>query len=321
MKIGLVTDSLSHLSFDELLNAANDLGLDCLEFATGNWSGAPHIDIDDLLSNPRKMKTFQQKVADHGLEISALNANGNPLHPGPDGYKEADVVDKTIELASRMGLQRVNMMSGLPGAPGDSHPNWITTAWPPETAKILEWQWHERVLPYWHKLVGEANRKGINQLCLEMHAGQIVYNVPGFKRLREAVGPTVGLNFDPSHLMWMGADPLAVIKEVGESIYHVHAKDTWINPQACQLASRLDYRPLSDVAGRSWSYVTLGFGHDELWWRQFCYALRLVGYDGVLSIEHEDMMLSRYEGVKKSVELLQRCMPVEVSDYELPPID
>ncbi|WP_375055316.1 sugar phosphate isomerase/epimerase family protein [Zobellella sp. DQSA1] len=320
MKIGLVTDSLSHLAFDDLLGTAAELGLDCLEFATGNWSSAPHIDIDKLLDSPAQMREFKARIEAHGLTISALNANGNPLHPGASGPGEAAVVDKTIELASRMGVERVNLMSGLPGAPGDKHPNWIVSAWPPETGKILEWQWQEVVLPYWQQLVKTANGRGINKLCLEMHGGQVVYNAASFRRLREAVGATVGLNFDPSHLLWMGADPLAVIRELGDSIYHVHAKDTWINPQPCALNSRLEILHHSQVAQRSWSYVTLGYGQSELWWRQFCYELRLAGYDDVLSIEHEDMTLSRYEGVKKSVELLQRCMPVEVSDYELPPI-
>lgn len=319
MKIGMVTDSLSHLDFDGLLKAATELGLDCLEFATGNWSSAPHINIDALLESPEKQREFQAKVKDHGLTISALNANGNQLHPR-EGEAESIVVDKTIELASRMEIERVNMMSGLPGAPGDSHPNWIITAWPPETSKILAWQWQEKVIPYWENLVEVANGRGIQKLCLELHGNQIVYNVPSFKRLRDAVGPTVGLNLDPSHLFWMGADPLAVVRDVGDCIYHVHAKDTWINPQSCALNSTLETLHHGKVAERSWSYVTLGYGNDELWWRQFCYALRLAGYDDVLSIEHEDMNLQRYEGVKKSVELLQRCMPVEASDYELPPI-
>ena len=320
MKIGLVSDSLSHLCFDELLKTSAELGLDYLEFATGNWSGAPHINLDDLLDNPARMREFQAKIKDHGLAISALNANGNQLHPAPSGQAEANVVDKTIELASRMDIERVNLMSGLPGAPGDLHPNWIISAWPPETGQILQWQWEEKVIPYWQQLVKTANGRGISKLCLEMHGGQVVYNAQSFKRLRGEVGKTVGLNFAPSHLLWMGADPLAVIRELGDCIYHVHAKDTWINPQACAQNSRLETLNHSQVSERSWSYVTLGYGQSELWWRQFCYELRLAGYDDVLSIEHEDMNLSRYEGVKKSVELLQRCMPSEVSDYELPPI-
>lgn len=319
MKVGMVTDSLAHLSFDELLKQSAELGLDCVEFPTGNWSSAPHINIDTLLEDPNARREFQAKVKDHGLEISALTANGNPLHP--KSHVEQDTcLRKTIQLANLMEIERVNAMSGLPGGPGDANPNWITVAWPPECHEILDYQWNEVAIPYWEKMVAYANKEGIQKICLELHGGQLVYNSETALRLRDAVGKTIGVNLDPSHLIWMGADPIACVRELGDSIYHVHAKDSLVDTQNAAVNTLLETRHSAQVSRRSWSYVTLGYGQDEGWWKRFCYALRVAGYNDVLSIEHEDVTLSRYEGVKKSVDLLRRCIAIEESDYELPDI-
>lgn len=320
MQIGMVTDSLGALSFEQVLDAAAGLGLDCVEFATGNWSAAPHIDIDALLASKPARDRFTAAVKDRNLAISALTCNGNSLHPGESGKAHDSVIRKSIELAPQIGVDRIVLMSGCPGAPGDSHPNWITVAWPPEATEILAWQWNEVLIPYWRDLVAFARDHGVNHLCLEMHGGQNVYNVATLLRLREACGETVGANFDPSHLMWMGADPVAAIEALGPAIFHVHAKDTRIDPRNVALNSRLETRPNAEARERSWNYVTLGYGHGEDFWRAFCLALRRVGYDGVLSIEHEDMALSPMEGLRKSVELLRRVYIVEKASYELPRI-
>lgn len=320
MKIGMVTDSLGSLGFEAVLDAAVTLGLDCVEFATGNWSAAPHIDIDALLKSKAARDRFAGRVAERGLSISALTCNGNSLHPGRSGREHDKVIRKTIELAPQLGVERVVLMSGCPGAPGDRHPNWITVAWPPEATEILEWQWNEVLIPYWRDLVAFARKKGIRLLCLELHGGQNVYNVATLTRLRDACGETVGVNLDPSHLLWMGADPIAAIEALGPAIFHVHAKDTRIEPRNAALNSRIETRPSVQAAKRSWNYVTLGYGQGEEFWRTFCLALRRVGYDGVLSIEHEDMALSPMEGMRKSVELLRRVYIVEPPSYALPKI-
>lgn len=320
MKIGMVTDSLGSLSFDGVLDAAVELGLDCVEFATGNWSTAPHIDIDNLLKSKAARDAFTRAVSTRGLTISALTCNGNSLHPGRSGREHDKVIRKTIGLAPMIGVDRVILMSGCPGAKGDKHPNWITVAWPPEATEILEWQWNEVLIPYWRGLVTFARKKGIRKLCLELHGGQNVYNVATLMRLREACGETVGVNFDPSHLLWMGADPIAAIDALGGAIFHVHAKDTRIDPRNVALNSRIETRPSAEAHERSWNYVTLGYGNGEDFWRAFCLALRRAGYDGVLSIEHEDMALSPTEGMRKSVELLRRVIIVEKASYALPKI-
>jgi len=306
MKIGMITDSLGSLSFDDMLAASTELGLETLEFACGNWSTAPHLDLAEMLGSDATRQEFLAKVKSHGLSIAALNCSGNPLHPGPQGAKHHQVTLDTIRLASLMGIDRVVMMSGLPGGPGDANPNWIITDWPAECLAIQAYQWDEKIIPYWRKLVAFSENLGIRKLCLELHGHQAVYNPTTLLRLRDAVGETVGANYDPSHPMWMGADPLAAVRILGEAIYYVHAKDTRVEPVAAALDGTLEARAGDRIAERSWNYITLGYGHGEEWWRQFCTALKLAGYDDVLSIEHEDMMMSPMEGMRKSVELLRR---------------
>jgi sugar phosphate isomerase/epimerase len=249
------------------------------------------------------------RLADHGLAISALNCSGNPLHPGELGRRHREVTSATIRLAGLLGVDRVVMMSGCPGGPGDTNANWVTTAWPPEAARVLAWQWDEVVIPYWRGLVREAADAGVARLCLELHGQQNVYNVASFQRLREAVGATVGVNFDPSHLFWMGADPLVAVRALGGAIYHVHAKDTRIDPRNAAPHGLIDVTPMERIGDRAWSYVTLGHGHDLPWWRRFCAELRLAGYDDVLSIEHEDLLLPPVDGVRQSVDMLQAAIP------------
>jgi sugar phosphate isomerase/epimerase len=308
MKIGMITDGLGALSFDELLDAAAELGIKMLEFAGGNWSSAPHMALDRLLDSAPARTEFIARLRDCGIAISALNCSGNPLHPGEIGERHRAVTRKTIALAGLLGVERVVMMSGCPGGPGDANANWVTTSWPPETQTVLKYQWDEVLIPYWRELCAEARQAGVTKLCLELHGHQNVYSVGTFLRLRDAVGETVGVNFDPSHLMWMGADPLAAIAALGPAIYHVHAKDTRLEPAPLARDGRIEIRPAEDVSHRAWNYVTLGHGNDLGWWRRFCQALAAIGYDDVLSIEHEDFALSPIDGVRQSVALLRRAI-------------
>jgi sugar phosphate isomerase/epimerase len=308
MKIGMITDSLAGFDVDALVATAARLGLDMLEFGCGNWSSAPHLELDRMLESAPARREFMARLDAHGIGVSALNCSGNPLHPGEAGRRHDAVTRKTIELASLLGVERVVMMSGCPGAPGDAHANWITTEWPPEVREILRWQWDDVLIPYWRELVAYANGVGIRKLCLELHGHQNVYNVRTLQRLRGTVGDTVGANFDPSHLMWMGADPLAAARALGEAIYHVHAKDTRVDPVVSGVNGVIETTTGERFRDRAWNYITLGYGHGEQWWREFVAVLAAVGYDDVFSIEHEDPMLSPLEGVEKSVAFLRNVL-------------
>lgn len=315
MKLGFVSDSLGGVSFKDMMDHAQRLGVSGVEVNTCGWSTAPHFDLETMLGNAAAQKAFQAEFDNRGLEIIALNANGNPLHPTDPTQGEG--LKNTIRVAGEMGIKTVITMSGLPaGSANDLMPNWVVSSWPPETQDILRYQWEEKLIPFWTEIVALANECGVEKIALELHGNQCVYNVPSLFQLREAVGPVIGANLDPSHLMWMGADPLVAAEVLGEAVYHVHAKDTFLNAPKQATTSLLENGSLMDIPSRSWSYITLGFGHGEEWWRQFCYRLKMGGYDGWLSIEHEDVLLNSLEGLEKSVTLLQNVMPSAPADYK-----
>lgn len=315
MKLGFVSDSLGGKSFEEMLDNAKRMGVSGVEVNTGGWSTAPHFDLAAMKSSANERKAFLRAFADRGLDIISLNANGNPLHPTDPG--QAECLKDTIRVAGEMGIKTVCTMSGLPaGSANDVMPNWVVSSWPPETQQILRYQWEDKLLPFWTEIVTLAKQAGVEKIALELHGNQCVYNVPSLLRLREAVGPVVGANLDPSHLFWMGADPLVAAEALGGAVYHVHAKDTMLNARVQATTGLLENGSLMDSPARSWSYITLGFGHGEEWWRQFCYRLKMADYDGWLSIEHEDVLLNSLEGLEKSVSLLKGVMPVAASDFK-----
>lgn len=316
MKLGFVSDSLSGLPLDTLLDHASRLGVSGVEVNTGGWSTAPHFDLAAMRSSADARRRFLAAFESRGLEVISLNANGNPLHPTQP--QQGECLKDTIRVAGELGIKTVCTMSGLPaGREGDLMPNWVVSSWPPETQAILKYQWEEKLLPFWSDVADLAKASGVERIALELHGNQCVYNAPSLLKLRAAIGPAIGANLDPSHLFWMGADPLAAAEALRGAIHHVHAKDTMLNAPVQAVTSLLENGSLTDIPSRSWSYVTLGFGHGEEWWRQFCYRLKMADYDGWLSIEHEDVLLNSLEGLEKSVALLKGVMPGAPADFKL----
>ena len=311
MELGLVTDSLASLPFEEMLDTAAGLGIATIELPTGGWSSAPHCDVRGLLADAAARDRFTGAIAERGLRISALNINGNQLHP-VIGQEIDGLVHATVDLASLLGVGTVVLMSGLPGgAPGDRTPNWVTTSWPPETQEVLAYQWDEVAIPYWKDLAAYGRERGV-RFAVEMHGDQLVYNTATLLRLREAVGDVVGANLDPSHPMWMGADPIAMVGELDGAVHNVHAKDTRVNERITAVNGRLDTQSVDRASTRSWNYVTLGLGHEggrQFWGRLFS-DLRASGYDGVLAIEHEDVLYDAVEALASTVALMGEVMPV-----------
>jgi sugar phosphate isomerase/epimerase len=317
MKIGVVSDSLANLSRAEMLDFCRQSGIRGIEFNAGNWSTAPHLNLQELLSSASAREEFRAEVQSFDLEIIALNCNGNQLHP-VEGAAHSQCVRDTIKLSGLLNLKKVIMMSGLPAAnAGDMVPNWITSSWPPENQAVVEWQWKERLLPWWRDLIAYAADHGVEQLAVEMHGNQLVYSPRMLRRLRDEIGPIICANLDPSHLMWMGADAIAACDYLGPAIAHVHGKDTFINGPLAAIATLLENGPLDTCTNRSWTHATIGVGHDLKWWTDFCYRLRMVGYDGWISIEHEDSMMSRKEGLAKAVDLLGKAAAFEKPDYQV----
>lgn len=310
MTRSLMTDSLGNLPFEAMVKEASLLGFEALEFGTGNWSGSPHLELDLLLASPAAREDFLGVLGAHTLSISALNCSGNALAPNQMGLDHQQVVRKTFALASHLGVGKIVMMSGLPGGgPGETIPNWITTSWPPENMENLSWQWNERLIPYWKELVKVATDEGLECIALENHGSQLVYNARTLKMLRSEVGPMIGMNLDPSHLFWMGGDPRAMARSLGDMIYHVHAKDVRVELGMHEADGLLDTRGIDEFASRAWNYVALGHGHDMLWWKEFFSILAMVGYDGPVSLEMEDRTMDQLAGTRKSMAVLKEALP------------
>jgi sugar phosphate isomerase/epimerase len=297
VKLGVFTVVFGELPLAEALDRVVALGLDAVEIGTGNYPGDAHNAPD-----------LQAEVEARGLEISALSCHGNPLHPDEDFARRShETFHRTIELANELGVETVVAFSGCPGdGPDASQPNWVTCAWPPEYLEVLDWQWNERAIPYWAEQARVAREAGV-RVALEPHPGFLVYNPETALRLRDATGPEIGVNFDPSHFVWQGIDPLLAIRELGGAgaIFHVHAKDVYVDPHNRARNGVLDTKHYSRFGERSWSFRSVGYGQGEKFWRDFVSALRIVGYDGVLSIEHEDGLASVEEGLSKAVDVLR----------------
>ncbi len=306
MKIGVITVLFGDMSFDEMLDYVSKVGLDAIELGTGNYPGSDHINVKELLSGDNKIKEYKKKIEDKGLEISALSCHGNPLHPDKGFAKtNHDIHRDTVLLASKMGIETVINFSGCPGgSDNDKYPNWVTCPWPEDYSKILEWQWEEKVIPYWKKEANFAEDHGI-RIAFEMHPGFVVYNTATMLKLRENCGENIGANFDPSHLFWQGMDPIMSLRKLEGCVYHVHAKDCRIDEDNTKVDGVLDIKPYGDEINRSWVFRTVGYGHPEKFWRDFVSTLRMIGYDGVLSIEHEDSLMSSKEGFGKAVNFLK----------------
>jgi sugar phosphate isomerase/epimerase len=297
VKLGVFTVVFGDLPLTAALDRVVALGLDAVEIGTGNYPGDSH--------NVAELKREAQA---RGLEISALSCHGNPLHPDAElAQRSHETFRRTLELANELAVGTVIGFSGCPGdGPTGSQPNWVTCAWPPEYLEVLEWQWAERAIPYWTEEARVAREAGV-RVALEPHPGFLVYNPETALRLREAAGPEIGVNFDPSHFVWQGIDPLLAIRELGNAgaIFHVHAKDVYVDPHNRARNGVLDTKHYSRFGERSWSFRSVGYGQGEKFWRDFVSALRIVGYDGVLSIEHEDGLASVEEGLSKAVEVLR----------------
>lgn len=312
MKLGVFSTVFRDLPFELMLDKVAELGLSAIEIGSGNWPGDQHCDLDALLSDPAKVREFKKAISSRGLAISALSQHGNPIHPEETVARhDHQVFVKTVQLAQELEVPVVNGFSGCPGAnDGSRFPNWVTCAWPPEFRTILDWQWNDVVIPYWQEQVPLLEKSGV-KVGIELHPGYNVYNPDTMLRLRNATSPLIGANYDPSHLFWQGIDHIEGIKALGSAIHHVHAKDTYLDRANIARNGVLDTKPYTNLADRSWYFRSVGFGQGQKVWAEIISTLRLVGYDYVISIEHEDGMMSIDEGLKKASQFLLAAIPTE----------
>ena len=310
MKLGVMNPVLNSYKFEDALSYLHSLGVDCIEIGAGGYPGKAHLNPEELLGNDDKIKEYKALIEKYELTISAISCHGNPLHPTKEiAEKFHNEFKNAILIAEAPGVDTIIGFSGCPGDCEESkNPNWVTCAWPNEYGDILKWQWEEKIIPYWKDMAEFAKAHGITKIAFEMHPGFAVYNPETLLKLRNAVGDIIGANFDPSHLFWQGIDPAAAITALKGAIYHFHAKDTIIDRRNTEINGVLDTKSYADLAGRSWQFRTVGYGHGTEVWNNIISALKLIGYDGAISIEHEDALMSPTEGLEKAVAFLKEVL-------------
>ena len=307
MKLGVMSPVLNEMGLEDALKYLSSLGVDSLEIGAGGYPGKAHLDPKDYLNNPAKVEELKGLLKKYNIEISAVSCHGNPVHPNKEIAEKFhnEFVD-AMKIAVMLGVETIIGFSGCPGDCVESkNPNWVTCAWPPDYLEILDGQWNEVLIPYWKETAKLAKEIGIKRIAFELHPGFCVYNPSSLLRLREAVGDIIGANFDPSHLFWQGIDPCAAIRYLKGAIYHFHAKDTKIDPINTAKNGVLDVGSYGDILDRSWVFRTVGYGHGQQVWNDMISTLKATGYDGVISIEHEDGLMSPKEGLEKAVKFLK----------------
>lgn len=306
MKVGSMTVPLQEMPLLDALNYLKAIGVEAVEIGTGGYPGNHHCKPGELLADKGKLKTFVKMFEQTGVELNAFSCHGNAIHPHKETAAKAnEEYVNTCRLAQEIGVKKVITFSGCAGdSPQSRYPNWVTCPWPEDFQHILNYQWEDCLLPYWEKAGTLAKECGVS-VAFEMHPGFQVYNTASMLRLRGELGNTFGANFDPSHLIWQGNDIVASIRELEGAIYHFHAKDTKLDVMNISKKGVLDTTPYSQELQRSWIFRTVGYGHGHDFWKEVISALRMVGYDDVISIEHEDSLMSVEEGLKKAVSMVR----------------
>ncbi|MFK3939600.1 sugar phosphate isomerase/epimerase family protein [Alkalihalobacillus sp. NPDC078783] len=311
MKLGVFAVLFADKPFEEMLDHIKSLGLETVEIGTGGYPGNAHCNPAELLADETKLKAFQHAVESRGLTISSLSCHGNPITPDKEFADQChqDFLD-TVRLANKLGVEVVTTFSGTPGAyEGAKAPSWPVAPWPNEHGEILKWQWEEKLIPYWKEAGKFASDHNV-KIALELHGGFLVHTPATLLKLRDAVGEVIGANVDPSHLWWQGIDPIAAIKILGKrnAIHFFHAKDTYIDQDNVNMHGLLDMQSYANMQDRAWIFRSVGYGHDLKVWSDIISALRTVGYDGAVSIEHEDGLMSIDEGFSRAVSNLQQVL-------------
>ena len=307
MELGVLTNLYASKSLDETLSILHGMGVTMAEIGCGGYPGKAHCDPKVLLNDDAALAEFKATFEKYDMKISCLSCHGNAVHPDKAIAKafHDDFVDAVL-LAEKLGIDTIVTFSGCPGDhEGAKYPNWVTCPWPEDFLAILEWQWNEVLIPYWKETAAFAKAHGVTKIAFEMHPGFAVYNPETLMKMRAAVGDVIGANFDPSHLIWQGIEPVAAIRYLQGAIYHFHAKDTKIDKINTAKIGVLDTKHYGDELNRAWVFRACGYGNDATYWKEIVSALRLTGYDKVMSIEHEDSLMSIDEGLTKAVDFLK----------------
>jgi sugar phosphate isomerase/epimerase len=310
MKLGINSMFLAAFEFGEGLRIAQDLGAECIEIVSAESQANNYCNLDLLLGDKGELNRWLETIRGRGLTVSALAAHGDPLSPNPDVAKAySERFRKICRLAEAISVDLLTLNSGLPeGSPGDKTPCWIVDPAAAGNRSVLRWQWEERIIPFWRDHAKIAQDHGL-RLCVEPWFHNAVHSPATLMKLRDAVGPAIGCNFDPSHLFVQQIDVLESILYLGDALWHVHIKDTRFRPAKLGRLGTLDTTTLSTrPQDRPWSFTLVGWGHDDLFWRDFVANLQFIGYEGALSIEMEDDLFNMRDGLEKSFAYMKRLV-------------
>jgi sugar phosphate isomerase/epimerase len=308
--IGVFDSAFPNLSLDEFIEKCASIGVEAVEIGTGGYPNSAHCPVKELLEDAGKARAWKKKFEDHNIQVATFSCHGNPVSPDPKtAERDAESFRHTVLLAERLGVSVIVGFSGCPGgSPTDTMPNWVTYRWPPEYGKMLDWQWKEKVIPYWKQAAKFAREHGVHKIALEMHPNFVVYNPKTLLQLREAVGEEIGANCDLSHLFWQQCDAVEVIRMLGKqnAIFHAHMKDTTFYKENVDRYGVLNFAAeKKDLPQASETFRAVGYGHSAGTWKEIMRAYMEVGYQGIFSVENEDPILSGEVGVERALYVLK----------------
>lgn len=275
MQVGLLTARHRNDTMDTILDFAAGVGFDALEVDVR--PGCAHLNVE---MDAAEATEIVAQVRDAGLEISQMSCFLDISDPNEaEREKNQNALRAAVELASASGVQNVGCLAGKPCG-GMSREETID----------------EIAAPFYNELCPVAADKGV-RFAMENWFATNIMHLGHWERIFEAVPhENFGLNFDPSHLYHQQIDYLHAVEVFAEKIFHTHAKDTEIVAHKLAWFGNRDERSW-------WRYVIPGFG--EIDWGVYIARLRDNGYDGTLSIEHEDRALGREEGFEKGLNYLK----------------
>jgi sugar phosphate isomerase/epimerase len=311
VKIGMCMASLLDRDWEPALDTTLALGVTSVEAMGGGHVPRRHCDPLALAAGAGARDALMRPLRDRGMELAALGCYGNFLDPDTAARTAAQQdLRAAIRAAAELGVGTVTSNAGCPGgAPGDTTPNWVVNSlFPKRWEEAYRWQWEECVLPFWEEIGRFAAQHDV-AVCLEPMAGDVVYNLGTFRRLREHAGERIRCHVDPSHLWWQGIEISEFVAALSGEIGFAHAKDVSLEPAVLRLEGLLPSCDYDDWDRRSWSMRALGHGHPETFWREYLIGLRRAGYDGTVAVEFQEPYLSIDDGLRRSVAILREAMP------------
>lgn len=310
MELSICTDVYADLSYTEMLDKVKSLGVNAVEMTAGGWGAQKHCPTQKLLADDNAVKEYLAELEKRDMTIAALNCSCNPLWPSETGEKFSQSMYDCVLLAEKLGIKKIVCMAGLPaGSETDTVPNWITAtiSWPDYSAPAYEYQW-KVTIDWWKEFVAFCKKHGLEKIAIEEFPGTMVYSAETLWQLRNAVDPMIGINLDPSHMIALGADPIAAARNLKGAIHHVHGKDTRLERGKVEINGLPEWKEVTDVAARNWNYVAVGCGQDLQWWKEFFSVCRMMGYNEYVSLEMEDFTMSTEAGVVTSIDALQQTI-------------